>query len=68
MTDLPDHQKPDILDDDIQASAAPLLSHLKELRRRLIIVICALAGAAFACFFLAEPLYNILLKPLVREA
>ncbi len=68
MSDLPDHQKPEILDDDIQASSAPLLSHLNELRRRLIIMIVALTGAAFACFFLAEPLYNILLKPLVREA
>ena len=68
MSDLPDHQKPEILDDDIQGSSAPLLSHLNELRRRLIIMIVALTGAAFACFFLAEPLYNILLKPLVREA
>jgi sec-independent protein translocase protein TatC len=50
-------------DDDIEASKAPLLEHLIELRRRLIWTLLAI-GAAFAvCFYFAKPIYNLLLWP-----
>lgn len=68
--DLPVDQRPDIEpgDDDVESSRAPLLEHLKELRTRLIWSMVALMVATLGCFFLAEPLYNVLLKPLVNEA
>ena len=50
-------------EDDIEASKAPLLEHLIELRRRLIWTLLAI-GAAFAvCFYFAKPIYNLLLWP-----
>jgi sec-independent protein translocase protein TatC len=49
--------------DDIDASKAPLLDHLVELRQRLIWSLIAV-GAAFAlCFAFAEEIYNILVLP-----
>ncbi|HEX2216217.1 MAG TPA: twin-arginine translocase subunit TatC [Xanthobacteraceae bacterium] len=49
--------------DEIEASKAPLIEHLLELRRRLIWALLAL-GAAFAvCFWFAKPIYNLLLWP-----
>lgn len=66
--ELPDDQKPDIIEDEIEASRAPLLSHLAELRNRLIWAMIALAVATIACFFIARPIYNILVEPLLNEA
>ncbi|MEM5517353.1 twin-arginine translocase subunit TatC [Henriciella sp. AS95] len=68
-TDLPSDQRPDITDEDeLEASRAPLLDHLIELRSRLIWSIAALAISSIVCFFLAKPLYNWLLEPLVQVA
>ncbi len=53
-------------DDDeteIEASRAPLLDHLIELRRRLIICAIALAGGFLLCFFFSRDIYLILLHP-----
>jgi sec-independent protein translocase protein TatC len=50
-------------DDELEASRAPLLEHLTELRSRLIICVAALAVAFFICFAFAEPLTVILLRP-----
>jgi sec-independent protein translocase protein TatC len=50
-------------EDEIEASRAPLLEHLNELRTRLIICIGALVVGFFACFFFAEQIYMILLHP-----
>ena len=62
-------ERPDITDDDeMEASRAPLLDHLIELRSRLIWSIVALALGTIGCFFIARPLYNILLGPLVAVA
>ena len=55
-------------DDEIEQSSAPLLEHLAELRTRLIWALLALAGAAVLCFVFAEPIYNMLLMPLVNVA
>ncbi|GAB5458166.1 MAG: twin-arginine translocase subunit TatC [Henriciella sp.] len=62
-------EQPDIVsDDEVDASRAPLLDHLKELRSRLIWSLVALAIATLGCYFFAQPLYNWLLRPLYNEA
>lgn len=66
--ELPQDQRPDIIEDEVEQSRAPLLDHLIELRNRLIWSIVALAVGGLICFFFAEPLYNFLLNPLVYEA
>ena len=67
--DMRADERPDITDyDEMESSRAPLLDHLIELRSRLIWSIAALAVATAACFFVARPLYNILLGPLVAVA
>ena len=49
--------------DEIDASKAPLLEHLVELRQRLIWSLAAI-GVAFAlCFAFAKQIYNILVLP-----
>jgi sec-independent protein translocase protein TatC len=53
---------------EIEASKAPLISHLIELRSRLIKALVALLIAAVACFFFAKPIYNILVWPYVWVA
>ena len=55
-------------DDDekeIEASKAPLMTHLIELRSRLIKALLAFFIAAVVCFFFAKPIYNILVWPYV---
>ncbi|MEM7492685.1 MAG: twin-arginine translocase subunit TatC [Pseudomonadota bacterium] len=66
--ELPSDQKPDIVEDEVEASRAPLLSHLAELRNRLIWSLLALSVATIACFFVARPIYNLLVEPLLQEA
>jgi sec-independent protein translocase protein TatC len=51
--------------EDIEATKAPLLDHLIELRSRLIKALLAF-GVMFAiCFFFAKDIYNILVWPFV---
>ena len=47
----------------IEASRAPLLDHLVELRTRLIICVLALAIGFAVCFAFAKPIYIFLLHP-----
>jgi sec-independent protein translocase protein TatC len=54
--------------DDIDASKAPLLDHLIELRSRLIKALIAFAVMFIACFFFAKQIYNILVQPFVWVA
>ncbi len=54
----PDH-------DEIEASKAPLMDHLIELRSRLIKALAAFFLACIVCFFFAKPIYNILVWPYV---
>lgn len=53
-------------EDEIEASKAPLLDHLIELRNRLIWSIGALLVAFLGCYFFAEPIYQLLMQPLVQ--
>ncbi|MEE2527140.1 twin-arginine translocase subunit TatC [Hyphobacterium sp. HN65] len=50
-------------EDEVEASRAPLLEHLAELRTRLIRLVIVLAIGFIACFIFAEPIYNFLLVP-----
>eukprot|EP00439_Symbiodinium_sp_Y106_P089396 s1_g1932.t1 len=51
---------------DIDASRAPLLEHLIELRQRLLYSIVAIAVAFVVCFYFADQVFNILLIPFER--
>lgn len=48
---------------EIEASRAPLLDHLVELRSRLIICVLALAIGFFGCFFVADKIFMFLVEP-----
>jgi len=50
---------------EVEASKAPLMTHLIELRSRLIKALLAFFIAAVVCFFFAKPIYNILVWPYV---
>jgi sec-independent protein translocase protein TatC len=50
-------------DDEIEASKAPLVEHLIELRRRLMWSLLAVLLAFLVCFWFAKPIYNLLLWP-----
>ena len=63
----PKDEQPEILD-EVEASRAPLLEHLTELRSRLIISLAALGIAALGCFFVAQPIYDFLLAPFAEKA
>ncbi len=52
--------------DEIEASKAPLLDHLIELRQRLIYSLLAFFGMFVLCFYFARPIYNILVWPFVN--
>ena len=48
---------------EIEATKAPLMDHLIELRARLIKALVAFALAAVVCFFFAKQIFNILTWP-----
>ncbi len=50
-------------DKDIEATKAPLMEHLIELRRRLMWALLAVFLAFIVCFWFAKPIYNLLLWP-----
>jgi len=50
-------------EDEIEASRAPLLDHLIELRQRLIRVLIAVTLAFIVCFAFADDIYRLLLRP-----
>jgi sec-independent protein translocase protein TatC len=54
--------------EDIDASKAPLIEHLIELRARLIKSLAAFILMFFVCFFFAKQIYNILIFPYVFAA
>jgi sec-independent protein translocase protein TatC len=54
--------------DDIDASKAPLIEHLVELRSRLIKSVIAFLLMFFLSFFFAKQIYNVLIFPYVLAA
>ncbi len=55
-------------DADIEATRAPLLEHLIELRARLIRALVAFVAIFVVCFFFAKNIYNVLLIPYEHAA
>lgn len=53
----------DLDEDEIEASRAPLLDHLMELRTRLLIALVALVVAFGIAFFFADPLFSYMIEP-----
>ncbi|MBV8238374.1 MAG: twin-arginine translocase subunit TatC [Sphingomonas sp.] len=51
---------------DIDDTKAPLLEHLIELRRRLLYSIAALILAFFVCYYFAEDIFGVLVRPLLQ--
>jgi len=49
--------------EEIEASKAPLMEHLIELRRRLIYALLAVFGFFVVCFAFAQHIYNVLVWP-----
>jgi len=49
--------------EDIEASRAPVMEHLSELRKRLIWSVLAIAACFIVCFYFADEIFNILLVP-----
>jgi sec-independent protein translocase protein TatC len=55
-------------EDEIEASRAPLIEHLVELRSRLIKSLIAFLLMFFICFAFSTQIYNVLVWPYVRAA
>lgn len=55
-------------DSEIEASRAPLLDHLVELRGRLIICVVAVVIGFAICFGFSDPIYRFLLHPFAMAA
>jgi sec-independent protein translocase protein TatC len=53
------------VEDEVEASRAPLIEHLIELRSRLMRALAAFVVMFFACFAFAKYIYNILVWPYV---
>ena len=55
-------------EDEIEASRAPLLDHLAELRSRVLTACAAILIATLVCFYFASSIYNVLLVPYQQAA
>ena len=55
--------EPGIMEDEMDATRAPLMDHLIELRSRLIKSMIAITIAFGVCFAFARQIFNILLRP-----
>lgn len=53
-------------EDDVQASQAPLMEHLIELRQRLMYILGAMFVMFLVCFAFSEKIFNVLMWPFVR--
>ncbi len=52
--------------DAIEATRAPLLTHLVELRRRLLWSLAAFFAAFLVCWYYANPIFAVLVQPLLH--
>ncbi len=50
-------------DDEVEASRAPLLDHLVELRKRLLVCVVTVVLGFVGCFFFADHIYRFLVRP-----
>lgn len=50
-------------EDEIEASRAPLMDHLIELRSRLVVCVAAFVIGFVGCFIVADPIYVFLVQP-----
>jgi sec-independent protein translocase protein TatC len=66
-TDSPPPAKRDG-EDEVEASKAPLLDHLAELRQRVVTACAAILVAFLICFYFANPIYNVLVTPYQQAA
>ena len=55
-------------DEEMEASRAPLLDHLIELRSRLIWALLAVVAGAIVCFIFVVPIYDLLVQPFLAAA
>ena len=53
-------------EDEVEASRAPLIEHLIELRARVIRSLWAFIAAFLVCFYFSRQIYNVLTWPYVR--
>jgi sec-independent protein translocase protein TatC len=53
-------------EEELDASKAPLLDHLIELRRRLLWSFASLFVAFFVCLYFARPIFAVLVQPLLK--
>jgi sec-independent protein translocase protein TatC len=51
--------------DEVEDNKQPLISHLVELRNRLLYSVAAIIVAFIGCFYFAEEIYSFLMQPLV---
>ena len=54
--------------EDIEATKAPLIEHLIELRQRLLRAIVAIFLAFLVCFYFADEIFNLLIVPYEQAA
>ena len=54
--------------EEIEASSAPLIEHLSELRRRLIYSVIVVAIFFIVCFIFADEIFNLLIIPYQKGA
>jgi len=63
MAEQPKIAGPAAQPDELAGSEAPLMDHLIELRKRLIRSLLVLFALLIACFFVAGPIFDILVHP-----
>ncbi len=54
------------MSDEIDASKAPLMDHIIELRSRLLKALVAFLLAFFVCFYFSHQIYNVLAQPFAQ--
>jgi sec-independent protein translocase protein TatC len=59
---------PDRDEHEIEASRAPLMDHLIELRSRLVVCVAAFVLGFIGCFIVADPIYVFLVQPFAVAA